>query len=309
MSIMEPFWPRRSPHFLACRQAVRPWEVPAVIGLSGGPDSLALVAAAVAEGKQVEAVVVDHGIQPNSAEIAERAAQQARALNVTASVVAVRLDQGNVEAQAREARYAALEAAAGPARDIWVAHTAEDQAETLLLGALRGNPTGMPPRRGRLVRPLLGVRRADTVGACEELGLLPWHDPMNEDATYRRVAVRTQVLPLLEEIVGGEVVPALAKTAGRIAEDRLLLERPLSPSVDQLDCVVLGAEPASIRKRLVTHWLHAQGVAVQGAHVQAIDRLVTHWSGQGPVEVGGGRQVVRANHKLIVQGGPTMARC
>ena len=63
---MEPFWPRRSPHFLACRRAVRPLQGPAVIGLSGGPDSLALVAAAAAEGKDVRAVVVDHQLQPGS---------------------------------------------------------------------------------------------------------------------------------------------------------------------------------------------------------------------------------------------------
>ena len=71
---MQPFWPRRSPHFLACRQAVRPFDGPAVIGLSGGPDSLALVAAAAAEQKDVSVMVVDHGLQPGSADVAERAA-------------------------------------------------------------------------------------------------------------------------------------------------------------------------------------------------------------------------------------------
>ena len=118
-----PFWPRQSPHFLACRRAVRPFTSPALIGLSGGPDSLALVAAAAAEAKDVRALVVDHGLQPGSADVAARAAAQAAELGVPADIVRVSVDAApgeSVEAAARTARYAALSVAASDdSRDIW----------------------------------------------------------------------------------------------------------------------------------------------------------------------------------------------
>ena len=217
---MDPFWPRRSPHFLACRRALRPFDAPAIIGLSGGPDSLALAAAAAAEKKDVRCVVVDHGLQDESAEVARRAVQAVEAFGLEAEVVRVEVGEGNLEAAARSARYEALLAYGS---DVWVGHTADDQAETLLLGALRGNPSGMAPRNGRIVRPFLGIRRADTVGACGELGLDPWHDPMNADPAFRRVAMRNQVVPLLSELLGGDAVPALAATADRIAADQALI--------------------------------------------------------------------------------------
>lgn len=291
---MDPFWPRRSPHFLACRRAVRSFDAPAVIGLSGGPDSLALAAAAAAEKKDVLCVVVDHGLQPGSAEVAERAAKAARGFGLEAEVVRVAVGQGNVEAAAREARYTALLAYG---RDVWVAHTADDQAETLILGALRGNPSGMGERNGRIVRPFLGVRRAETVGACEELGLEPWHDPMNADPAFRRVAVRRQVVPLLSELLGGDAVPALAATADRIAADQALIASlmDLAPTTS---CAELAEDAGPIRRRRLAAWLVGEGVPVQGDQLAAVEALVVDWHGQGPVAVAGGRAVVRKGGRL-----------
>lgn len=314
----EPFWPRRSPHFLACRQAVRPWERPAVIGFSGGPDSLALVAAAAAEDKDVRAVVVDHGLQDGSADVAERACEQARALGVPAEVVAVTIDVApglSVEAVAREARYRVLATVAGRAgvHDIWVGHTRDDQAETLLLGALRGNPSGMRPVADvpvevgdsggeedlSLVRPFLGVRRADTVGACAELGLDCWDDPMNEDLAYRRVAVRREIIPQLSELIGGDCVPALARTADRIAADAQILDLLIAAAASN-DCVELADEPGPVRRRRILAWLRAEGVAVNGAQLAAVEKLCTDWRGQGPVDVGDGVRVGRVDKQLRV---------
>lgn len=339
-----PFWPRTSPHFLACRRAVRPFTAPALIGLSGGPDSLALVAAAAAEGKDVRALVVDHGLQAGSAEVAARAAAQAERFGVSADVVRVTVDTApgeSLEAAARAARYAALADAAAPhsalgalgaprdiwvapastansnaissaPRDIWVAHTLDDQAETLLLGALRGNPAGMAPVSSfatgahafRLARPFLGIRRADTVGACNELGLEPWHDPMNDDRAYRRVAVRHDIIPALSDLIGGDAVPALARTAERIAADQDFLADvvDLSPTND---CAVLAAAPAPVRQRRILAWLRKEGVRVAGepqtvssAQLTDIERLCTKWHGQGPVTIGGGFSVARAGGTL-----------
>lgn len=304
-----PFWPRQSPHFLACRRAVRPFTSPALIGLSGGPDSLALVAAAAAEDKDVRALVVDHGLQPGSADVAARAAAQAAELGVPADIVRVSVDAApgeSVEAAARTARYTALSGAAShDSRDIWVAHTLDDQAETLLLGALRGNPAGMAPISAldagpRLVRPFLSVRRTDTVGACDELGLAPWHDPMNDDPAYRRVAVRTSVIPELSDLIGGDAVPALARAAERVAADQALLESltDLSPTND---CAVLAADPAPVRQRRILAWLREHGQqTIGGAQLADIERLCTDWHGQGPVAVGGGRGVSRVGGNLTL---------
>ncbi|OFL13728.1 tRNA(Ile)-lysidine synthetase [Corynebacterium sp. HMSC067D03] len=293
---MQPFWPRRSPHFLACRRAVRPFDGPAVIGLSGGPDSLALVAAAAAEQKDVSVVVVDHGLQPGSAEIAERAAAVAREFGFASTVANVTVGPGNVEAAAREARYAAL---LESGRDVWVAHTADDQAETLLLGALRGNPSGMAQRNGKIVRPFLHIRRADTVGACEELGLEVWHDPMNSDPAYRRVAMRQSIIPALTDLLGGDAVPALATTANRIAADQALIEQ-LADLTLTTSCVELEGDAGPVRRRRLAIWLLDEGVRVQGDQLAAIEALVTNWRGQGPIAVGGGRSVARIDGKLVL---------
>ena len=293
---MQPFWPRRSPHFLACRRAVRPFDGPAVIGLSGGPDSLALVAAAAAEQKDVSVLVVDHGLQPGSADVAERAAAVAREFGFASTVANVTVGPGNVEAAAREARYAAL---LESGRDVWVAHTADDQAETLLLGALRGNPSGMAQRNGKIVRPFLHIRRADTVGACEELGLDVWHDPMNSDPAYRRVAMRQSIIPALTDLLGGDAVPALATTANRIAADQALIEQ-LADLTPTTSCVELEGDAGPVRRRRLARWLLDEGVRVQGDQLAAIEALVTNWRGQGPIAVGGGRAVVRVDGKLVL---------
>lgn len=303
-----PFWPRQSPHFLACRRPLRPLTAPALIGLSGGPDSLALVAAAAAENKDVRALVVDHGLQSGSAEVAARAGAQVANLGVPADVVRVNVDTapgGSVEAAARTARYAALaEAAAEDGRDIWVAHTLDDQAETLLLGALRGNPAGMAPvsvldAGPRLIRPFLSIRRADTVGACGELGLAPWHDPMNDDPAYRRVAVRTSVIPGLSDLIGGDAVPALARTAERIAADQDLLASAIDLSPTN-DCAALAADPAPARQRRILAWLREEGQNVTGSQLADIERLCTDWHGQGAVTLSGGARVGRRGGELVV---------
>ena len=311
----EPFWPRKSPHFLACRRAVRLcWQTshggdtggPVVIGLSGGPDSLALVAAALAEDVPVLAVVVNHNLQEGSAQVAGEAAVQARALGASTRIVHVDVDLGaggSVEAAARQARYAALfevaAEAAGDRAEVWVAHTADDQAETLLLGALRGNPSGMLQRSGNLVRPFLYLRRADTVGACTELHLHPWHDPMNADPAFRRVAMRTEIIPALSELLGGDAVPALARTADRIAQSNEVI-RELASASTEMDCEELAGLPAVVRRFRIHAWLVEKHVHPNGAQLDAIERLVTHWRGQVGVELAGSQAVKREAGRLVV---------
>ena len=299
MSSKKPFWPRVSPHFLACRRGVRAagLDRAVAVGLSGGADSLALMAALVAEGNEVLALCVDHGLQAGSRAQAERAAKQARTLGARAEVLSVEAGAGaaagveSMEAAARVARYRALAAAcAGEGLEVAVAHTADDQAETLLLGALRGRVTGMSERSevegARVVRPLLNVRRADTEGACAELGLSAWQDPQNADTNFRRVALRREVIPQLSRIIGGDAVPALAQAAGDAALDDAALRTP--PTTDCADLAAM-AEPR--RRRAIAAWLVSEEVEVTRRAVGDVGKLCTHWHGQGPVAVRSVRQV------------------
>ena len=296
MSSKKPFWPRVSPHFLTCRRGVRAAALDhaVAVGLSGGADSLALMAALVAEGHDVLALCVDHGLQDGSRAQAERAAEQARKLGARARVLNVEAGatgQKSMEAAARVARYRALAAAcADEGLEVAVAHTADDQAETLLLGALRGRVTGMSERSevegARVVRPLLGVRRADTEGACAELGFSAWQDPQNADTNFRRVALRREVIPQLNRIIGGDAVPALAQAAGDAALDDAALRTP--PTTD---CAELAAMAEPRRRRAIAAWLVSEGVEVTRRGVGDVAKLCTHWRGQGPVAVRSARQV------------------
>ena len=296
MSSKKPFWPRVSPHFLACRRGVRAAALDhaVAVGLSGGADSLALTAALVAEGHEVLALCVDHRLQEGSRVQAERAAEQARELGARARVLSVEVGGAgpeSMEAAARVARYRALAAAcADEGLEVVVAHTADDQAETLLLGALRGRVTGMSERSevegARVVRPLLNVRRADTEGACAELGLSAWQDPQNADTHFRRVALRREVIPQLSRIIGGDAVPALAQAAGDAALDDAALRTP--PTTD---CAELAAMAEPRRRRAIAAWLVSEGVEVTRRGVGDVGKLCTHWHGQGPVAVRSARQV------------------
>lgn len=289
---MKPFWPDISPAFLKLRLAVRAIPGDPAIGLSGGADSLALVAAAVAERRDVLAICVDHGLQTGSAKVAEQAAKQAEALGAQAKVVAVTVAEGNIEAQARKARYRALFAHAGN-RPLWVAHTMDDQVETFLLSSLRGKASGMATT-GRITRPLLRVRRADTEAACAELHLDYWSDPMNVDSRFDRVRLRQEVLPLLGDIKGGDVVPALAAAAALVRDDAAALD---SQHIAETDCTQLKSMPIALRRRSYMALLREVGANVGQRQLMAIDRLVMDWHGQGPVAVGG-YTVVRSHGHL-----------
>ncbi|MDR1767180.1 MAG: tRNA lysidine(34) synthetase TilS [Propionibacteriaceae bacterium] len=200
-----------------------------MVACSGGADSLALAAGAAVAGRRLRrsarAVVVDHGLQDGSGEIAERAAGQLADLGLDAKVVAIAVadDGRGPEASARAARYAALAGEALPGETVLLGHTLDDQAETVLLGLARGSGTrslaGMPARRGIFRRPLLGLRRSQTRQACGELGLEWWDDPHNRDQSYARVRARQAVLPMLEEQLGPGIAEALARTARLAARD------------------------------------------------------------------------------------------
>jgi tRNA(Ile)-lysidine synthase len=267
------------------------------VALSGGPDSLALtgIAAAVLP---TTALIVDHGLQAGSAAIAATAQRQADELGcVDAQVLCVQVSKnGGPEGAARLARYRALEAARGD-RPVLLAHTLDDQAETVLLGLGRGSGArsiaGMRPYDPPWCRPLLGVRRSVTHAACTELGVSAWQDPHNIDRRFTRTRLRHEVLPLLEEVLGGGVAEALARTATALRGDIELVDALISQAMttaaiaEGLDAQVLAALPDPVRRGVIRSWLLAGGaIGLTDKQIRGVDRLITAWRGQGGVAVG-----------------------
>ncbi|MFT3798033.1 tRNA lysidine(34) synthetase TilS [Microbacterium sp.] len=302
----------------AVRTALAGIDGPVVIGLSGGVDSLALTAAvafeAPAAGIAAQAVVIDHGLQPGSDHVAARAVAAAEQLGVPARAIAVRVDSdsgnGGPEAAARTARRAALRQAAqdAGAHAILLAHTLDDQAETVLLGLARGSGAaslaGMMPdweEDGiRWVRPLLGARRATTRAACVAQDLPPWDDPHNLDRHYLRVRVRQDVMPVLEAELGPGIAEALARTADQLREDSQAFAEMIDEIIEDIvepaeagiavSVPALAANPPALRHRIIRHVVASEfGASLTRAQTLEVARLVTDWHGQGPIDLPGCR--------------------
>jgi tRNA(Ile)-lysidine synthase len=282
-------------------------RAPVVVACSGGPDSLALLALAVDAGLDPIAVHVDHGLRAGSDREADFVGHTARHLGARFDAERVTLEPGpNLEARARDARYEALERArAGlDATAVLVGHTADDQAETVLLNLLRGGATaglgGMPGRRDTLVRPLLGLRRTDTAEVCARLGLTPLADPMNDDRAFRRVRLRHDVIPALEQVAGRDLVPLLARQAEVLrAESDFLdgLARAAWPPGDgTTPAAVLAAMPLVLARRAVRCWLGSPPPSL--AEVERV--LAVAGGDVRAAELSGGRRVRRSGGQLLV---------
>lgn len=278
------------------------------VGLSGGADSLALTDGAVYAAAQqdltVTALVVDHGLQAGSADVAATAAAQAEQLGAQAKILTVDLPPDASEGQARDARYAALRKAM-PDALILLGHTVDDQAETVLLGLGRGSGprsiAGMRPLDPPWGRPLLDVRRTTTQGACRELGLTPWDDPHNADPRFTRARLRHEVLPLLEDVLHGGVAGALARTAAQLREDGDALDA-LATRAQTTDVEQLEALHPAIRRRVIRRWLLDEGVRdLTDGHLRAVDDLIGRWHGQGGVWLPGDLVVERVSGRLSLQ--------
>lgn len=290
---------------------------PLLIACSGGPDSLALAGAAAVvaarRGDRIRAVIVDHGLQPESADVAAGVvAQLQQNVKISAAVIGVdvRDDGLGPEAAARSARYAALQAAADDDEQVLLGHTMDDQAETVLLGLARGSGirslAGMPASRGPFVRPFLGVRRSITAAACQEFGLEPWIDPHNQDRRFTRVRVRAEVIPTLEDQLGPGVTEALARSAQLARADADFLDELASQAISELtgpelEVRALRALPEPIATRVLRWWLLDAGAdEVTATHVQAVWGLVAEWRGQAGVDVPGLRIGRRGGHLFAV---------
>ena len=302
---------------LAVRRALEshPVTVPAFVACSGGADSVALAAALAFESARSHRpsglVCVDHGLQDGSAAQAARVAGLGFELGLN-PVHVVKVDvgsNGGPEAAARTARYAALRPFRQLGGLVLLGHTADDQAETVLLGLGRGSGprsiAGMRADRDGYLRPLLGLRRSHTEAACRALGLPVWQDPHNRDPRFRRSRLRHEVLPLLEDVLAGGVAEALARTAGQLQADLDALDQlaglalAAAATPDGLRVDSLAGQPDAILTRVVKAWAEGAGAGPLAApHIEQLRGLIRGWHGQGPIDLPGGSRAVRASGTL-----------
>jgi len=277
-------------HFPAAGTAV-------TCAVSGGPDSLALLVLATKAGCAVTAVHVDHRLRPESRCEADVVRASAGRFGAQFEARTVSVPAGpNVEARARAARYAVLPP------DVLTGHTADDQAETILLNLIRG--AGLDGLRGMPVgqRPLIRLRRHETQTLCAELGLSPVVDPTNLDRSLRRNRIRHDLLPLLDDIACRDVVEVMGRQAELLADDAELLDA-LSEAIDPTDVASLRAAPLPLARRAVRRWLRAGTDAEHHPPDAAtVDRVLSVARGDGRgTDVGGGRRVTRSRGRLTIE--------
>jgi tRNA(Ile)-lysidine synthase len=289
-----------------------------LVAVSGGADSSALAAGLLAEAKEKAirpiAVIIDHALQPNSADVAMNTkAELAKAgyTNVEIKRIKVEVTDG-MEASARRARYAALNeiAESTNAVAIFLGHTKDDQAETVLLGLARGSGTrslsGMAERIDKYRRPLLSITRSQTEAACKEVGIKYWNDPHNQSMEYARVRVREKVLPLMEAEIGPGIADALTRSAKILRDDADALDQWAEEVLDEIDPIEMDIEtlaslPRAIRSRVIRKAIYLAGApsgSLSAEHLEPVEALVTAWKGQGAVSLPGGVTVARISGRL-----------
>jgi len=266
-------------------------EVTAAV--SGGADSLALLVLACAAGCRVTAVHVDHGLRPGSAAEADVVAEAARRYGAGFRAEAVEVAPGsNLEARARAARWSVLPA------DACTGHTLDDRAETVLVNLLRGaGSTGLGALRPGPRHPILALRRAETRALCASEGLDPVEDATNDDPRFVRNRVRHEVLPLLAEVAGRDLVPVLARQAELLADDADLIDA-LAAELDPTDARALAAAPVPLARAALRAWLRPAG----GGHppsAAAVERVRSVAAGEVvATELPGGWRVSRSAGRL-----------
>lgn len=289
-----------------------------LVAVSGGADSMALAYALLKESEQLAlravAVTIDHQLQKESATVAQRTSDQLREIGYS-EVVIEKVDvstKSGIEAGARDARYQALSSIAEKMRAVrvFLGHTRDDQAETVLLGLARGSGTrslsGMAVENGIYIRPLLAITREQTEKACTEIKIDYWNDPHNVNAEFSRVRVREEVLPVMEQKLGPGIAAALARSAGLLRDDADALDAiadsaMASMNLADLDAAGLSELPRAIRSRVLRSAIYAAGApsgSISADHVASIEALVTSWHGQGAVSLPGGVKVERISGRL-----------
>lgn len=274
-----------------------PSSGPVTCAVSGGADSLALLVLACDAGLDVTAVHVDHGLRDASRDEALVVAGAAARFGARFRSERVEVAPGgDLESRARAARRAVL----GP--DALYGHTADDQAETVLLAMLRGaGLDGVAAMRAEH-HPLLRVRRSETHAICAELDLAPVQDPSNADPRFRRNRVRSEVLPLLDDVAERDVVPLLCRLA-ELARDEVDLLDGLAGTLDASDAPALAAAPVPLARRAVRRWLRTLQPDGHPPDAAAVERVLAVAAGDATgTEVAGGIRIRRREQRLLADG-------
>ena len=302
------------------RKSVKPWLTGELIlfGCSGGTDSMALAAALLKEGSDTKIipVVVDHGLQDGSAEIAARTVNKLKEMGfaeVASARANVEITDG-LEASARRARYQIFNQFidAYHPKYFLLAHTLNDQAESVLLGLARGSGarslSAMATVNNIFIRPLLKISREQTTAACIEAGIEIWDDPHNDDQRFARVRVRKNLLPQIERDLGPGVTQALARSADLLRDDADALDDFANQYFQQadpkdLDVLELERLPKAIRTRVLRLAIYKAGAPsgmLSADHIAQAEALISDWHGQKEVALPGNVKLSRISGRITL---------
>lgn len=311
-----------TPSLWEIRKAVKPWIADSsqtiLFGCSGGADSMALALALFLEANQTKVipVVVDHGLQNGSAQITSQTIFKLKEIGYTqveTAVAQVKITDG-LEASARRARYQIFNQFIDTYRPKYflLAHTLNDQAETVLLGLARGSGarslSGMAVENNIYVRPLLKISRQTTVAACHEGGIEIWSDPHNDDLRFSRVRTRKNVLPNLEENLGPGITEALVRSADLLRDDADALDSFALEYFAQTDSLNLSVNelerlPRAIRTRVLRLAIYQAGApagSLSAEHINSAEALISDWHGQKELSLPGDVKLLRNSGRIIL---------
>ncbi|MGI9608406.1 MAG: tRNA lysidine(34) synthetase TilS [Acidimicrobiales bacterium] len=262
--------------------------------VSGGTDSLALLALAVASGLEVTAIHVDHGQRTGSDSEADTVATAAATLGADFRAERVDVQAGsNIEARMRAARYGVL------GTNVATGHTLDDQAETMLINLLRGaGLPGLGAMQPGVRRPILSLRRADTAAICDALGWTPISDPSNSDPSFVRNRVRHELIPLLDDISERDIAPILARTSGHLRSAHDALDE-LARSIDPTDARAVAAAPAAVAALALSQWIRSQTGSEHPVDTASLVRVLEVARGDRvAAEIVGGHRISRSAQRL-----------
>ena len=289
-----------------------------LVACSGGADSLALAWTSQVVTKRISlnliAVIIDHQLIKESSQVAQEAKKKCEDFGIEKVVIKqilVKDDNDGLEAAARKSRYEAFEELVNEfnAKAVLLAHTQDDQAETMLMRLTRGSGakslSAMKEVSGKYLRPFLHIRKQVLVDALEKENISYWQDPANTNYKFLRAKVRHELMPKLIEVLGDSAIESLDRTSELLKEDNEALESIALESYEKLNKELkvqdLEKLAAAIRKRVIKIAALDSGVTpgpFSFEHIEAIDALVTNWRGQGNVDLPGFIQASRVDQTI-----------
>jgi tRNA(Ile)-lysidine synthase len=260
--------------------------------VSGGPDSMALLVLAVATGCEVTAIHVDHGLRTDSENEFQIVENLAKSLGANFISKTIRVEPGtNLEARARASRFEVMP------HDVMTGHTADDQAETVLINLLRGaGLAGLAGMQRNQRHPILALRRTQTHQLCRELKIEVVEDPTNTDPKFQRNRIRHELIPLMDVIAQRDVAAILDRQADLFREDSMLLD-DLAKKIDVTDAKLLAVAPVALARRAIRQWL----TEIYPPDAATVERVLEVARGTTlACEIGSNREVRRSQQRLQI---------